>query len=170
MKISKVIKGAVLATFAVLVVAGGAFAADISECMGDGKKYEGINVQDAADDTYPVKCTRYKDPDDPTTYKTIYGKSYADCSQASSLVSDPDGCSGGDVNEMIQRIINLVIFIIGMVAVVMIILGGVNYATSQGDPGKVKKAKDTILYGIIGLVVAILAFALVNFIISGLQE
>ena len=48
----------------------------------------------------------------------------------------------------------------------MIIYGGVLYTTSAGDPGKVKKAKDTILYGIIGLVIAVLAFAIVNFILG----
>jgi hypothetical protein len=57
-----------------------------------------------------------------------------------------------------------------MVAVIMIIIGGVNYATSQGDAAKVKKGKDTILYGIIGLVIAILAFAIVSFVLSALQS
>ena len=52
----------------------------------------------------------------------------------------------------------------------MIILGGISYATSQGDPGKVKKGKDTILYGIIGLVVALLAYAIVNFVLGALQS
>jgi multisubunit Na+/H+ antiporter MnhB subunit len=59
---------------------------------------------------------------------------------------------------------------IGVVAVIMIILGAISYATSQGDPGKVKKGKDTILYGIIGLVIAILAFAIVSFVLSALQS
>ena len=51
-------------------------------------------------------------------------------------------------------------------AVAFIIFGGFQYTTSAGDPGKVKKAKDTILYGIIGLVVAMLAYAIVNFVLS----
>jgi multisubunit Na+/H+ antiporter MnhB subunit len=54
--------------------------------------------------------------------------------------------------------------------VVVIILGGVQYTTSSGDPAKVKKAKDTILYGIIGLVVALLAYAIVNFVLSSLSN
>ena len=74
------------------------------------------------------------------------------------------------MNEMIRTVINAIVFIVGMIAVVMIILGGVNYATSQGDPGKVKKGKDTILYGIIGLVISILAFAIVNFVLGALQQ
>ena len=63
-------------------------------------------------------------------------------------------------------IINVVIGIIGFVAVMVIILGGVQYTTSAGDSGKVKKAKDTIMYGIIGLVVALMAYSIVNFILS----
>ena len=47
-----------------------------------------------------------------------------------------------------------------------IILGGVQYTTSAGDSSKVKKAKDTIMYGIIGLVIALMAYSIVNFILS----
>ena len=70
--------------------------------------------------------------------------------------------------DSIITIINWVIGILGLVCVIVIIIGGVNYMTSSGEAGKVKKAKDTILYGIIGLVVCILAFAIVNFVISGI--
>lgn len=66
----------------------------------------------------------------------------------------------------VKQIINVVLGVIGVVAVVMIILGGVSYTTSQGDPEKIKKGKNTILYGIIGLVVAMLAFAVVNFVLK----
>jgi hypothetical protein len=66
----------------------------------------------------------------------------------------------------INTIINVVLGVLGIVAVVIIVLGGVQYTTSAGDPGKVKKAKDTILYGIIGLIIALLAFAIVNFVLS----
>lgn len=66
----------------------------------------------------------------------------------------------------IQVIINVILGVLGLVSVVFIILGGITYVTSSGDPGKIKKAKDTILYGIIGLVVALLAYAIVNFVLS----
>ena len=68
----------------------------------------------------------------------------------------------------ITNIINWIVGILGIVAVVVIIMGGVTYMTSAGDAGKVKKAKDTILYGLIGLVVCALAYAIVNFVISNL--
>lgn len=73
-----------------------------------------------------------------------------------------------DLDTTIINIINAVIGVLGLVCVVIIIIGGVNYMTSSGDAGKVKKAKDTILYGIIGLVICVLAFAIVNFVISNI--
>ena len=73
-----------------------------------------------------------------------------------------------DFPGMVQKVLNWIFGIIGIVAVVMIIIGGFNMMTSSGDPGKVKKGKDTILYGIIGLVIALLAFAIVNFVITGI--
>ena len=73
------------------------------------------------------------------------------------------------VSTTIPNIINIIIGAIAIVAVVVMIIGGITYMTSSGDAGKVKKAKDTILYGIIGLVVALLAFAIVNFVLSSIQ-
>ena len=66
----------------------------------------------------------------------------------------------------INTIINVILGLLGLVAVFVIILGGVQYTMSTGDATKVKKAKDTILYGVIGLVVALLAFAIVNFVLT----
>ena len=74
--------------------------------------------------------------------------------------------NSNDLMTTLNTIINVVIGIIGFVAVMVIILGGVQYTTSAGDSGKVKKAKDTIMYGIIGLIVALMAYSIVNFILS----
>jgi len=73
-----------------------------------------------------------------------------------------------DLNGMISTILNVVFGVVGIVAVIMIIIGGVNYTMSQGDSQKIQKAKNTIMYGIIGLVVVLLAFAIVNFVLNGL--
>ena len=73
--------------------------------------------------------------------------------------------NSGSFQNYVINILNGVIAVLGLVCVVVIIIGGVNYMTSSGDANKVKKAKDTILYGLIGLVVCVLAFALVNFVI-----
>ena len=77
---------------------------------------------------------------------------------------------GDDLVSSVTTILSNVIAILGLVCVVVMIIGGVNYMISSGDAGKVKKAKDTILYGLIGLVVCVLAFALVNFVIAGIIE
>ena len=53
-----------------------------------------------------------------------------------------------------------------IIAVIVIIIGGIFYMTSQGDPGKVSRAKNTILYAVIGLIVSLLAFAIVNFVLK----
>lgn len=66
----------------------------------------------------------------------------------------------------LQRIIEVVIQVLGLLAVIVIIFGGFTYMTAQGDPGKLTKARNTILYGVIGLVVALLAFAIVNFVLN----
>ena len=167
MKISTILKGGAIAALLAVVVAGPVFAVDFAGCTGsDAAKYP--NIATKRDDTYKVKCSAVDSGDGNHTYVTFYAKTSADCAQAASLASDPDSCTGDDLNTIIRNIINAIIFAIGMVAVVMIIIGGVNYATSQGDPGKVKKGKDTIMYGIIGLVVAVLAFAIVNFVIGAL--
>ncbi len=76
--------------------------------------------------------------------------------------------SGSSLQTTVINIINAVVGVLALVAVIVIIIGGINYMTSAGDAGKVKKAKDTILYGVIGLVVCVLAFAIVNFVISNI--
>ena len=160
-KLSKVLKGGVLAAFAALVFAGSVSAIDLSSCVDTGKKYPGIHLGKGT-----VYCTSYQNGN--ATVK-VYGDTSKDCQMAATLVSNPDQCKGDDLNSIIAIIINTIIFVIGMIAVVMIILGGITYATSQGDPSKVKKGKDTILYGIIGLVVALLAFAIVQFVLNAIN-
>ena len=71
---------------------------------------------------------------------------------------------------IIPRLINLMLFIVGILAVIMLIWGGIKYATSAGDSNKVTAAKNTILYAVIGLAVAVLAFAIVNFVVSHLTD
>ena len=60
--------------------------------------------------------------------------------------------------------------IVGIIAVIMLIIGGIRYVISGGDSKKVTDAKNTVLYAIIGLVIAFLAFAIVNFVISALPS
>lgn len=71
-----------------------------------------------------------------------------------------------DLLDVLTTIINVIVGIVGFVAVAMIVMGGISFATSQGDTAKVAKARNTILYGVVGLVVALLAFAIVNFVLK----
>lgn len=71
-----------------------------------------------------------------------------------------------DLMGTLQIIINVVVGVVGFVAVAMIVMGGISFATSQGDTAKTTKARNTVLYGVVGLVVALLAFAIVNFVLS----
>ncbi|MEO5949249.1 MAG: pilin [Candidatus Saccharimonas sp.] len=84
--------------------------------------------------------------------------------QSSCLFSSQDGCDGQ--TPIFQTITNVLLFIIGAVSVVMLIIGGIRYTISQGDSTAITGAKNTILYSIVGLVVAILAYAAVNFVIG----
>jgi hypothetical protein len=72
--------------------------------------------------------------------------------------------AGGDA--LIPRLINLMLFIVGILAIVFLIFGGIRYVISGGDKSKVDAAKNTILYAIVGLVVAILGYAVVNWVIG----
>jgi len=84
--------------------------------------------------------------------------------------SNPDAAvcqsTGDDVTNMTQTIISILLFVLGMVSVVIIVIGGIRYATSNGNATQIKEAKDTVLYAVIGLIVAILAYAIVNFVLS----
>lgn len=71
-----------------------------------------------------------------------------------------------DPTTMVTNGVNVLLWAVGIISVVMLIWGGIRYATSAGDSNKVTAAKNTILYAVIGLVVAIFAYALVNFVIK----
>ena len=76
------------------------------------------------------------------------------------------GKQTASANDVIKTIINALLFFIGVVAVIMIIWAGIQYTTSAGDSNKVATAKNTIVYAVIGLIVAIFAYAIVNFVVS----
>lgn len=75
-----------------------------------------------------------------------------------------------NVDSVITRVVNVLLFIIGAISVIMIIFGGFKYVTSGGDSNGVTSAKNTILYAVIGLVIASLAYAIVNFVIDDVLE
>lgn len=87
------------------------------------------------------------------------------------------GCSGStdsavckgtasQAQPFFKTVINTLLFIVGALAVIMIIIGGLRFVLAGGDSGAVAGAKNTVLYSVIGLVVAILAFAIVNWVVD----
>jgi hypothetical protein len=105
---------------------------------------------------------------------------------AGDCTTDPNSISGGIdcanpnatkqclftsatcTNGFFTKIINTALFIIGALSVLMLIYGGIRYTISAGDSKHVEAAKNTIMYAIIGIVVAVLAYAIVNFVITRL--
>lgn len=73
-----------------------------------------------------------------------------------------------DTGGLFQTVVNILLFLIGAVAVVMLIYGGFRYVTSAGDSSAVTSAKNTILYAIIGIVVALLSYAILDFVLTQL--
>ncbi|OYX37774.1 hypothetical protein B7Z00_02965 [Candidatus Saccharibacteria bacterium 32-50-10] len=69
---------------------------------------------------------------------------------------------------VLTTIVNTLLFIIGFLSVIMLIFGGLRYIISGGNAAAVTTAKNTILYAIVGLIIAIFAYAIVNFVIGSL--
>lgn len=67
---------------------------------------------------------------------------------------------------VITTITNTLLFVVGALAVIMIIVGGLRYATSGGNSSSVTAAKNTVMYAIVGLIIAFLAFAAVNWVLG----
>lgn len=78
--------------------------------------------------------------------------------------SETPGTSG--VNSTIRLVIQILSFGVGIVAVVMIIIGGFKYVTSSGDSSNITAAKNTILYAIVGLVIVAIAQVIVKFTLN----
>lgn len=98
-------------------------------------------------------CTKYKNADGNPNYEMICGKSKNE----------------SDAQEVVKNVLSTVFTWLGIISVIVIIVGGVFYLTSQGEPDKIKRAKNAILYALIGLIVSLLAFAIVNFVLTAMQ-
>lgn len=88
-------------------------------------------------------------------------RSGADAAKGDDQVTDLFGNAG-----IFSTITNTLLFILGAISVIMIIIGGLRYVISGGDSNAVSAAKNTILYAIVGVIVAILAYAIINFVIG----
>ena len=86
-----------------------------------------------------------------------------------SNLQEAAGCNTTEtIDSPIRTVINILLYVVGILAVVMIIVSGLKMTMSAGDAGAVQKAKNTLVYAIIGLAIAVLAYAIVNFVLKKL--
>lgn len=97
------------------------------------------------------------------------------CSDGTTVIDGADCAQPDDTPTCLfgpgcafTTIVNTALFLIGSIAVLMLIYGGIRYTTSGGNEKSVTAAKNTILYAVVGIVVAVLAFAIVNFVLTAL--
>ena len=69
-------------------------------------------------------------------------------------------------NGVFSRLTTTVSLSVGLISVIMLVYGGLRYILSGGDSKKVTDAKNTILYAIIGLIISMLAYAIVHFVLN----
>lgn len=91
-----------------------------------------------------------------------------------SLSGDGASCadpatSQSKLDGIITTVVNIFSIVVGIIAVIMIVMGGLKYITSGGDSGNITGAKNTILYAIVGLVIVALAQFIVHFVLSKAQ-
>ena len=105
----------------------------------------------------------------------VYGLVVAgSCSASDAAYYAREGAStievpeGPDLMIVVKNMLNATFGVVGVIAVVMVIIGGFYYMTSQGSTERVQKGKNTILYGIVGLTIVLSAFAIVNFVLGSL--
>lgn len=71
-----------------------------------------------------------------------------------------------DATAVAKTVVNILMFVVGLLSVVMIIYSGLQFITQGSNPTKVEAAKKTLTASIIGLAVAILSYAIVNFVVG----
>lgn len=85
-------------------------------------------------------------------------------------IKNSGGTSSSNVGSTIQNAINILLYIAGIIAVIYVVVGGFRYVLSNGDSGAITKAKNTIIYALIGLAVVVMAYAIVNFVLDNIVQ
>lgn len=91
--------------------------------------------------------------------------------QGAGAVGDSGSSCGNpagnpDINDVIQTGLNLFSAVVGIIAVVFVMLGGVKYMTSQGEAAKVNEAKNSVLYAVVGIIIVAMAQVIVRFVLK----
>ncbi|CAN5657945.1 hypothetical protein BH23PAT2_BH23PAT2_06020 [soil metagenome] len=97
---------------------------------------------------------------------TRTGNTGAVCEENSRTLNEDE--SSGNVLDVASTVLDIFSYVIGVAAVVVLFISGVKFATSAGDPAKISNARNTIIYALIGIVVAVLAQSIVLFVLDRL--
>lgn len=90
------------------------------------------------------------------------------CALNSSSAACQDLSKQDGLSNILKNATNIVLFIAGALAVIMIIYGAIRFMTAHGNEKQVESARLIVTYSVIGLIIALLAYALVNFVLSNL--
>lgn len=101
--------------------------------------------------------------------QTFYAHGYAWLARAAQLDLGPLPNRGDDpALYNIETAVQIVLAVMGSVAVLIIVISGLRYILASGDPGKMAQAKNAIIYALVGLAVLLSAFSIVTFVVKGL--
>ena len=87
-------------------------------------------------------------------------------SQAEAGITAAGGSGGPKLETIVRNVVLILSWIVGVAAVIMIVIAGLKYITSSGDAGGIQSAKNTLLYAIVGLLIAIFAQVIVRFVLG----
>ncbi len=73
------------------------------------------------------------------------------------------------VKSVMKSVVNVLLMTVGVISIIMIVIGGIMFALSSGDASKVTKARNMVIYAVVGLVVALFASAIINFVFNKVQ-
>ena len=79
----------------------------------------------------------------------------------------PNSKGGDPANGAVQTVFLIVMGVLGAVSLLMIVIGGVRYILSEGNPEAMSKAKGTIIYALVGLVIAMTAYGIISLVVKG---
>ncbi len=95
-----------------------------------------------------------------SSYDAIHNSVQSSCTTA---------CTSTSLNDTIAAITNVILYIAGAASIIMIVIGGLRYVVSGGNPSATNDAKNTILYAVVGLVISVSAYAIVNYVLGAFK-
>lgn len=102
--------------------------------------------------------------------ETSASQAVCDSLGASGEVGGTCTTSGSGINNVLKTLLNILSFVAGVIAVIMIILAGIRFVTSQGESQSISAARNTVIYAVIGIIIVLLAQIIVRVVLSQTDE